>query len=288
VRKRKLLGLLGALFALTLVAASCGGDAPPTNGGTAAPGDIDISGVAELEDGVLSVGSCLDYPPFESVEGDDEVGFDVDLAEAIAEKLGVTVEWVRFDFDPIFTAVAGGEFDMVAAAVTATGETGAERAQIVAFSDFYYNSRQSLSVNTTETPDITSSDQLGSGDRVGVQRGTTGQVFAEENLEPNGVELVTFQSVTDAFRDLEAGNLTGIINDEPSSADIVEGLSGVEVVEPIDTNEQYAFAFSQESTALIDVVNEALGQLIEDGTYTDIFEEYFPGVEVPEEFQAAA
>ena len=289
MKKRKLLGLLGALFALTLVAASCGGgDAPPTNGGTAAPGDIDISGVAELEDGVLSVGSCLDYPPFESVEGGDEVGFDVDLTEAIAEKLGVTVEWVRADFDTIFPAVAGGDFDMVAAAVTATGETGAERAQIVGFSDYYYNSRQSLAVNTTETPDIATTADLGDGDRIGVQKGTTGKIFAEENLASQGVEIVSFQSITDAFHDLEAGNLTGVINDEPSSAEIIEGLSGVEIVEPIDTNEQYAFAFSPESTGLIDVVNDALGQLIDDGTYTDIFEEYFPGVEVPEEFQATA
>jgi polar amino acid transport system substrate-binding protein len=289
VRKRKLLGVMGALFALTLVAASCGGgDAPPTNGGTAGPGDIDISGVAELEDGVLSVASCLDYPPFESVEGGDEVGFDVDLSEAIAEKLGVTVEWVRADFDTIFTAVAGGQFDMVAAAVTATGEDGKERGKIVGFSDFYYNSRQSLAVNTTETPDIASTADLGDGDRVGVQKGTTGKTFAEDNLASQGVEIVSFQSITEAFRDLEAGNLTGVINDEPSSAEIVQGLSGVEVVEPIDTDEQYAFAFAPDATGLIDVVNQGLQAVIDDGTYEDIYAEYFPGVDAPEEFQAAA
>ena len=292
MRKRKLLVFGAVLAALTLVGAACGGGADEpedgANGTTSPAGGIDISGVAELEDGTLSVGSCLDYPPFESIEGGDETGFDVDLAEAIAEELGVEVEWVRAEFDTIFTAVAGGQFDMVAAAVTATGETGEERKQIVGFSDFYYNSRQSLAVNTNETPDIASTADLGSGDTVGVQKGTTGKVFAEENLAPQGVEIRSFTSITDAFRDLEAGNLTAIINDEPSTAEIIEGLEGVEIVEPIDTNEQYAFAFAPDATELIDVVNQGLEAVIADGTYEDIFAEYFPGVEVPEEFQAAA
>jgi ABC-type amino acid transport substrate-binding protein len=236
---------------------------------------------------VLKVGSCLDYPPFESVKGGDETGFDVELTEAIATKLGLQVEWVRQNFDTIFTAVAGQNhpFDMVAAAVTATGPTGKERAQVVDFSSFYYSSRQSLAVNVDKTPDLTSTDQLGQGDTVGVQKGTTGKIWAEDNLVPQGVQLKTYTTAPDSFRDLGAGTIAGVINDEPSSAEIVKEFPGTEVVQPIDTNEQYALAFAKYTPNLVSAVDEALQEIIDDGTYATIFAKYFPGVEVPEEFQ---
>ena len=144
----------------------------PDTAATGATGETaGIPEFATLEEGVLSVGSCLDYPPFESVKAGDEIGFDIDLTEEIAGRLGLTVEWVRADFDTIFTAVSGDQFDMVAAASTITDE----REDVVDFSDPYFNSLQSLTVNTAETPDLTSTDQLGEGDVVGVQKGTTGK-----------------------------------------------------------------------------------------------------------------
>ena len=167
-------------------------------------------------------------------------------------------------------------------------ETGQERDQTVDFSGFYYNSRQSLAVNTDETPDIASSDDIGDGDTVGVQRGTTGQAWAEENLETEGATLKTYKNAPDAFRDLEAGAVTAVVNDEPSSAEIIKDLAGVELVEAIDTNEKYAFAFAPDNPQLIQAVNGALDEIIADGTYAMIFQEYFPGVEVPAEFQASA
>jgi ABC-type amino acid transport substrate-binding protein len=280
------MGIVGVLAVTAMIGTACGAEDEPAAGGAASPGGS-TPAVTTLEEGVLSVGSCLDYPPFESVKGGDEVGFDVELTEAIAEKLGLEVKWIRANFDTIFTAVAGGQFDMVAAAVTATGETGAERAQTVAFSDYYYNSRQSLAVNAEETPDIQGTDDLGDGDSVGVQRGTTGKIWAEENLQPNGVEIRTYTAAPDAFRDLQAGVIQGVINDEPSSAEIVTEFPGLEVVEPIDTNEKYAFAFAKDTPELVEAVNGALRTLIDDGTYTTIYEKWFPGAPVPEEFQAA-
>ena len=214
----------------------------------------------------------------------DEVGFDIDLVEEVAGRLGLEVEWIRADFDTVFTAVAGDQFDMVAAAATILPE----REDVVDFSVPYYNSRQSLTVNTQETPDITTTDQLGEGDVVGVQKGTTGKIWAEENLAPNGVELKTFQSASDMFRDLEAGNVTGIINDEPASAEIVKDLPALEVVQAIDTNEKYGFAFSPSNPELREAFNLAFEQVVADGAYADILLQYFPGVEVPEEFQPTA
>lgn len=290
--------IIGVLAVFALIAAACadtdedGGETGATGatgatGETAATGATGETGTAipeftTLQEGVLQVGSCLDFPPFETVEGGDEVGFDVDLTEEIASRLGLTVEWIRADFDTIFTAVAAGQFDMVAAASTITEE----REQTVDFSDAYYNSRQALVVNSDETPDITSTDQLGEGDVVGVQRGTTGKAWAEENLEPQGVELKTFSSATDAFRDLEGGNITGVINDEPSSAEIIKDLPSLALVQAIDTAEKYGFALSPENPELRDAVNVVFAEIVADGTYATIFETWFPGVEVPPEFQA--
>jgi polar amino acid transport system substrate-binding protein len=282
-RGRARLGL-GAFVALALLAGACAQQQETGGGGGGGGGGTPEPQFTTLEEGILSVGSCLDYPPFESVKGGDQVGFDVDLTEEIASRLGLEVEWVKTNFNTIFTAVAGGQFDMEAAASTITPE----REEVVDFSDPYYNSRQSLAVNVTETPDITSTDQLGQGDTVGVQKGTTGKDWAEENLEPQGVEIRAFTSATDAFRDLEAGNLTGIVNDEPASAGIIEELQGVEIVQAIDTGEHYGFAFSPDNPDLTEAVNGALADIIADGTYAEIFGRYFPGVEVPPEYQPSA
>jgi ABC-type amino acid transport substrate-binding protein len=244
----------------------------------------EIPAFTTLEDGILSVGSCLDYPPFETVRGGNEVGFDVDMVEEIASRLGLEVEWVRANFDTIFTAVAGGQFDMVAAASTITPE----REQTVDFSDPYFNSRQALVVNVDETPDLTSTDQLQEGDVVGVQRGTTGLAWARENLEPNGIELQTFTSATDGLRALEGGGMTAFIADEPFVGEAIADLPSLQVVQGIDTDEKYGFAFSPENPELTEAVNIVLGEMIADGTYATIFEKWFPGVEVPPEFQPTA
>jgi polar amino acid transport system substrate-binding protein len=274
---------LGVFVTLVLLGGACAQQQQAGGGGGGGGGTPEPQ-FTTLEEGILSVGSCLDYPPFESVKGGDETGFDVDLTEDIAGRLGLEVEWVKTNFNTIFTAVAGNQFDMVAAASTITPE----REEVVTFSDPYYNSRQSLAVNVNETPDITSTDQLGEGDIVGVQKGTTGKDWAEENLQPQGVEIRTFTSATDAFRDLEAGNLTGVLNDEPATAEIIKELQGVELVQPIDTGEKYGFAFSPDNPDLTDAVNGALTEIIADGTYAEIFGRYFPGVEVPPEYQPSA
>ena len=229
------------------------------------------------------MGSCLDYKPFEFVKNGEEMGFDVELAEEIATRLGLEVQWVTANFDTIFTAVAAREFDMVAAASTITEERLAE----VDFSEPYFNARQGFSVNTNETPDITSVDDLQEGDVVGVQKGTTGKAWAEENLAPKGIEIKTFDAAPDAFSDLEAGGVVGVVNDEGSSIAEVETRSGLEVVEAIDTDEHYGFAFSKDNPELTAAANEALAEIIADGTYEQIFKKWFPDLPVPEEYAAS-
>ena len=272
--------LMAIMAMVALVFAACGSeeDDTPTNAG-----GKDAPSFETIDEGVLQVGSCLDYKPFEFVKNGEETGFDVELTEAIAEELGLEVEWVRADFDTIFSSVAAQKFDMVAAASTITPE----RQQTVDFSDPYYAARQALTINTNETPDIATVEDLASGDVIAVLKGTTGEAYAKDNA-PEGVEVKSFPSISDAFTDLEAGNVAAVLNDEPSSAEEVKTRPGLEVVEAIDTDENYGFAFSKDNPDLTLAVNDALKTIIDDGTYEEIFKTYFPDVEVPEEFAASS
>jgi ABC-type amino acid transport substrate-binding protein len=277
--------IAGLVSVLAIVGAACGSNEPasstsPGASGTGATGSPSPS-FSTLKEGVLQVGSCLDYPPFETVKKGVEVGFDIDITDEIARRLGLQVEWVKADFDTIFTAVAGGQFDMVAAASTITPD----REQTVDFSDGYFNALLALTVNTQATPDITSTDQLGAGDTVGVQKGTTGKDWAEQNLQPQGVAIKAFTTAPDAFRDLEGGSITGVINDDSSSAAIIQDLPSLKLVQSIDAKQLYGLAFSPDNPGLRDAVNAALADMVADGTYLTIFHKWFPDVEPPPEFQ---
>jgi hypothetical protein len=139
---------------------------------------------------VLTVGSDIPYPPFEDfdpADGTKVIGFDADLITEIADRLDLTVEWIDTDFDTIFTQLATGVFDVVIAASTITPE----RALQVNFSEAYYNSQQAFIVNTALNPTIDSTDDLGAGDSVAVQTGTTGADWAAASLADQGVEVVS-------------------------------------------------------------------------------------------------
>jgi polar amino acid transport system substrate-binding protein len=276
---------------LTIVAAACSNGSSSTPAASGSSGSSAAS-FTTITPGVLTIGSCLDYKPFETITpgAARPTGFDVELAEAVAAKLGFDqdhVTWVKANFNNIFAQQAQGRFDVVAAAVTATGKVGRQRAQTVAFSDYYFNSTQAFTVNTDKTPDITTTDDLASGDVVGVQNGTTGADWAITNLQSQGVQIKQYTGAPQAFTDLEAGTIAGVINDAPSSAAEVESRPSLSVVQQIDTNEHYAFSFSQDNPELVAAWNTALKQVMADGTYTTIFSKYFPGVPVPPEFAAS-
>jgi ABC-type amino acid transport substrate-binding protein len=293
--------LVALLAVFALVGAACGEDEPsgegtdetsePTTGeSSTTPGETTpaIPEFETLEAGVLKVGSCLDYPPFEFVEGDEEKGFDVEISEEVAARLGLTVEWVRAPFDTIFQALNAGNFDMVAAATTITDE----RDEQVDFSVPYFNTRQALIINTETSGAIASVDDLKEGDTVAVLRGSTSEVWAKENLEPRGIVLRTYQAVPPEFTDLEAGNVTAMINDESQSVVEAPKRENLEIVEFIDTHEVYGLVFAGENgeplAGLRDAVDVVLQEMIADGTYAEIFMKYFPDNEVPPEFQPTA
>ena len=263
------------LLLLALALAGCGGDDEEAEGTTTAPTATATEAAAEFEtidEGVLTVGSDIPFAPFEYREGGDLTGFDVELVEEMASRLDLEVRWVDTAFDTIFTQLAGGQFDVVASATTITPE----RERQVNFTEPYYRSQQALAVNTEETPDVRSVDDLSDGDTVAVQRGTTGEAWARENLASRGVEVRSFVEAPDTFTALEAGNVTGVVFDEPAVVDAVRERPNLETVDTIDTDEDYGFAVDPDNAALLDALNEALREMIDDGTYTEIYERFFP------------
>ena len=250
--------------ALILVGAACREETPTTGNGDGDGG----TQVTTLEEGILTIGTDLPYPPFEYREGGELTGFDVEIMEEIANRLGLEPEWVDSPFDTIFTDLANGQFDVVIAGSTITPE----REQEVDFSNPYFRSLQALVV--MDDSGIGSFEDLGDGDSVSVQSGTTGEIWAEENLEPNGVEIRAFPEYPPVYNALEAGQVDGVVYDESSAIPETFNRPGTEVVDTVDTNEFYGIAVDPNNDDLLDAVNQSLQEMIDDGTYDEIYGHY--------------
>jgi ABC-type amino acid transport substrate-binding protein len=196
---------------------------------------------------------------------------------AIAENLGLQVTYQDTSFDTIFRDTAQGKFDMAVAASTITPE----REQTVDFSDPYYQANQSLIVEAG-TEDIATTEDLG-GMTVGAQDGTTGEDYA--NDETPAAQVRGFPEGPDAINALRAGQVDAVIIDQPVAVDAVEALGGgdIEIAQEIVTSELYGLPFAPDNDALREAVNEALAKLKDDGTITDLYQQYFPGTEPPAE-----
>ena len=294
-RDNKLWLRLIALLAVALLTlAACGEDEEPNTepgGGDDTEETSDGGDYTLLKEGTLTVGSDIPYPPFEFQEDDGTLtGYDVDLVRAIADKLGLANEdedWLSVDFGTIFTQLQSKsrKFDIVVAAVTGyalegspASEVVAERTSLIDFTDPYYPSLQSLTVDTSVTS-YTSIDEIPDGAKIAVQSATTGAFFAQENVPQ--AELVEFNKAPGMYTALQAGQVEGVINDLPVSLDAISDLENLEVVEQLETGEEYAIAVAKDNPALTEAINEALAELIEDGTFQEIFEKYFPDQELP-------
>ena len=139
-----------------------------------------------------------------------------------------------------------------------------------------------------EEQQIQTYEDLKEGDRVAVQRATTGAFWAEENLTPLGVELVSFEKAPPMYQALQAGQVVAVLNDLPVSLDAVEGKEGLEVVQQIETGEEYAIAVNKDNAGLRDAIDAAFLELVDDGTYEEIFSKYFPDQELPDYSAAEA
>lgn len=271
-----------ALFAaLALAVTACGGDdtdtdtAPETDGAETTDGEGDGEAAGDLqliEDGTLTVCSDIPYEPFEFADPDAPSGysgFDIDLMQAIADGLDLELSVIESGFDGLASGatLAAGQCDVAASAMTITEE----RSERLLFSDPYYDSLQSLITSTDS--DIASLEDL-AGQSLGVQTGTTGQAYAEENA-PEDAQIVSFETGPELFTAITAGQIAAGLQDLPVNVEQVNNNDAFQIVDEYDTDEQYGFAASLDNEALIDAINEQLAALREDGTYDEIYDEYF-------------
>jgi polar amino acid transport system substrate-binding protein len=219
--------------------------------------------------GSLTVGSDLDFPPMEQLNGQTPEGFDVDLMTAIAKEMGLTVSYLPPQkFDTLLAAVNGGKFDVVASSLTINDE----RKKLIVFSDPYFDSNQSIAMKAGST--YAAPADL-SGKKVGAQSGTTGEQWATENLKPAGATIVPFSKTSEAFAALEAGNVDAVVNDLPITANIVQKSSGKLVIaKQIPTGEQYGFAVAMANPELATAINEALKKIKASGEYKTMYEKW--------------
>lgn len=246
-----------AVLALALVAAGCGGS--DDNGGAGG----EEGGAKEP----LTVGSDIPYPPFEQGKAPNYEGFDIALMEAIGENIGREVGFQDTSFDTIFRDLAQGKFDAVASATTITDE----REETVDFTNPYYRSEQAILVKAGGEA-IDSVEGL-KGKTVGVQQGTTGQEFSEEQAEAG--EIRPYPQGPDAVAALRTGAVDAVVIDIPVAENAVEAEPGVEISAAIPTEEEYGFVVKQGETELLDELNEGLEEAMDDGTYAKIYEKWF-------------
>jgi polar amino acid transport system substrate-binding protein len=216
----------------------------------------------------LTVGSDVPYPPFEEFgqTKDEFKGFDVEMMEAIGEKIGREPEFTDTSFDTIFVQLAQGKFEAVASATTITEE----REETVSFTEPYYQAEQAILVQTGGTIDSVAGRK---GATVGAQKGTTGAEFVEEKAEAG--ELRTYPQGPDAVNAVKSGVVEAVVMDIPVAENAVKSTTGIEVSSPIPTEEEYGFAVGKNDEALLEELNEGLAEIKEDGTYEEIYEKYF-------------
>ena len=261
------------LFAGMMGLVGCGGSgsAATTAAATTAAAD---AGLGLVTDGKLTVGTSPDFPPFENLENDQYVGLDIDLAQALADKLGLELEMKTLQFDAIVPAVAaGGQVDLGISGIT----IDPEREEQVDFSDSYYVDDLSvvaMKANADITADTFADALNQAGVTIAVQSGTTAESYAQENF-PNATTQ-PYGNATDAFAAMQAGQANAVITNKAVGAKMVsESYTDAQVIKEIATGEEYGVAVSKDNSALLDAVNDALAAITDDGTLDSIVNKYF-------------
>jgi len=288
---RKLLLMAAALFALTAFAAiACGddedtGDAVPTAAATqpSSEEEIDITGIEELADGKLLVGSDIAYAPIEFFDEDNNaVGLDVDIAKAMGEVLGVEVEFEAGGFDALLPSLDAKRYDIVMSAMS----VNPERAQVVDFIE-YFNAGVGVIVASGNPKNIETVDDL-CGSTVAVQKGTVqvdllqGTTDAPGGLDQTckdagkgGITVLEFDTDPEAVQALVAGQADAEMADFPVAAYSAQQNEGkIELVDTQVDPGPYGIAVRKSSTALRDALKKAFDAIVADGTYDEILKKW--------------
>lgn len=227
---------------------------------------------AEDEANVLKMATEATFMPYEYYDGDEIVGIDVEIAQAIADKLGMELEVTDIAFDSIIPGVQTGKYDIGLAGMTVTDE----RLEEVSFSASYATGVQVVIV--PEGSPITCADDLfveGANYTIGTQTGTTGFLYATWDIEDEGLGTVkSFAKTTDAIEALKNGQVDCVILDNEPAKALVAANNGLVILDTEYAVEDYAIAIAKDNTELLDKINAALEELIADGTIQAILDKY--------------
>ena len=251
---KKILSVLAAA-ALTLSCAGCNG--------------------ADSGKKKLKVGSDVAYPPFEYMDTDGKtpIGVDMELAAALAEKMGMEVEICNVGWDGIFAGLEKGDYDVVISAVTITPE----RLEDFIFSDPYIENWQSIVVMSDAEKKPASPAEL-EGLRVGYQEETTSDIFLTDFIEKNGITVETseYATVMNAYEDLAAGRLDAVISDSTVAARYIADPKYTQSwLQTEGEPELFGVCIPKDNTKLRDDINEAMAEIKADGTLDKIINTYF-------------
>lgn len=219
----------------------------------------------------LTMGTNASFPPYEFYENEKIVGIDAEIAAAIAEKLGMELKIEDMEFKAIIPAVTTGKIDFGMAGMTVTEE----RLQSVNFSETYATGIQAIIVK--EGSEIKSVDDLyaeGATWKVGVQDATTGDIYCTDDFGEDRVSK--FPVGADAVEALKTGKVDCVIIDNEPAKAYVAANEGLTILDTQYAVEDYAIAVALENTELLEKINGALKELIDDGTVKAIVEKYIP------------
>lgn len=223
-------------------------------------------GLGLVESGVLTVCTTMPAPPFEFEEDGEAKGLEIDLAQALADRLEVEPEYINSPFESIQSAAAldTGQCDIALAAMTVTEE----RESKMQFSDsIVYDN---LALMAKEDAGYSSIDDLGDS-KVGVQDATTSSEFAAEQ----GLTTVQFEASSLLQQSLQAGQIEAGIANISLVLAVMQADDSVELVESFDTDEHLAAAVQTGGSPVLDEFNALLAEMREDGSYDELVEEWF-------------
>lgn len=285
---KKLMTLVLAL-ALVLSLAACGGTGNNTADNTAnntannttnntadTTGDADTGDVSftTVEEGKLHMSTNAQFPPYEMTTDDGGFeGIDVEIAEAIAEKLDLELVVDDMAFNAALTAAQTGQSDMVMAGVT----VNEDRLEVMDFSDTYATGVQVVIVK--EDSPIQTIDDLANAEMIGCQADTTGYIFCSYPPEEGGYgedHVTAYDNGALAVMALMNDQVDAVVIDNAPAQEFVKANEGLKILDTEFAVEDYAIGFAKGNTALKDAVNAALKELIEDGTVQSIIDKYIP------------
>jgi polar amino acid transport system substrate-binding protein len=290
---KKSIFILLVLFITVFTLAGCsGGDAETAAEPAAEPAEeaaeeaaeelasgIDMSEVSLMNEGKLTIGVEIGYPPFEDFaeDGTTPIGYDIDFGYALADKLGLEVLHINTAWDGIFQGI-DTNYDVVISAVTITEE----RKESMSFSDPYINNYQAVVITADSDAAIASFNDL-DGMAIAVQKETTSDVLMSDYVDTGSIDatISANEKITTCFTQLSNGEVDAVVVDSTVADGYLASNSGEFQIAYLDKSEpeQFGVALGKDNAALQAVINEAIAQLEAEGFFEENLAHWFGAAE---------